>query len=582
MIKEECQDSTSKESIHPVLFPLLLMMSRLQPIYLSQIDPSTEEISMRFIQPVLSCLGHVHHKVRVVASRALNVLCSGDEDTRKDSVSRRILITKCIELLSINSPKTSCHNKDHGVLMALKCLLDSRNCRNPHIYFDESLKKVLSHYASWGEFRTTCPPSCVAIALDIWHCIYKSVQSNLELSEIYLASRGISLSILDVVINLVRYIEDITVQKRSTIIGLATLASTAGKVAIEIIFPHILSAQTLDQCVHYLRIVQDLMCSEIFDVMLHSVKSFKKKIWTLVESNNDAISKNLSPTLNLVYQTFTQSLLTIYRRDGSLVHPPTIRRITRCILETAAKYRSLSSDHKIEFGECSLHILYDLFSALLFLDTQSDNHGTYVGNALELMALTIPELWDSKDNSHSFHRFKSDINLFVDQVFKLSDAQTENWKLRLSAASSIKESKILVCNLNPSSPLRKIVNKHEISLYFRTVQLLQDNDEDVRRVAASALLGCDEQTASLCRLEQGYRFLVKTYSNENSLFTLLTNQIITEMRDLVPTISEIIEEYNCSLRSDELSEVQNLSSKRKIFEEEDISAFEEVSSFHLF
>ena len=83
MITEESSKIMSKDALHPSLFPILLLISRLQPAIYSSADIDVDETLSRFINPILRCLGHVHHKVRMMAARALTVLCSQYSDNKE-------------------------------------------------------------------------------------------------------------------------------------------------------------------------------------------------------------------------------------------------------------------------------------------------------------------------------------------------------------------------------------------------------------------------------------------------------------------------------------------------------------------
>ena len=152
LMKEETDSNVSKSTLHPTLFPLLLLLSRLQPISMSRIDPNTDYISNMFIDPVIHCLGHVQQKIRIAVARALAILFSGDDEkrNRKNSSSRCILIERCVKLLSNpthGTPEVN-HNQDHGTLLALKYLLVG--CPKPYLYFNESLMDAIGYFGSWG------------------------------------------------------------------------------------------------------------------------------------------------------------------------------------------------------------------------------------------------------------------------------------------------------------------------------------------------------------------------------------------------------------------------------------------------
>lgn len=152
LMKEETEVE-AKNMLHPVLFPLLLLLSRLQPISTSRIDPNADDISQAFIIPVMNCLCHVHHKVRLVAARALAVLCVGDDcKVINNCSSREVLIEKCIALLSSScSFEAINHNQDHGALLAIKSLL--QHCSVPIRHATQEFQHALFYFASWGYYK---------------------------------------------------------------------------------------------------------------------------------------------------------------------------------------------------------------------------------------------------------------------------------------------------------------------------------------------------------------------------------------------------------------------------------------------
>jgi hypothetical protein len=582
LLKEETDKVSRQNMVHPTLFPLLLLLSRLQPISISRIDPSTSDISNMFIDPVLCCLGHVHQKVRIVAARALTVLCSGDngKSCGKDS-SRSILIQKCIKLLSItsNSKTRLDHNQDHGVLLAIRNLLTS--CSEPQIYFDKMLMNALSFYGSWGNYQGTCPPVCVVIALEIWHCIHKSVHNNFELSSTGKTPYGESLNFKDTVFKVVRYVEAISSSGKS-VIGLAALGSNAAKIAVEISYPVIFNPTDLTSCQVHLDMVQNLICSSSYDVMLHSVKSFKKKICysvdTMIDDTQTPFNKR-KIMLRCVCRMLINSLFNLMNRDGISAHPPTIRRVSRCIIESAVGYKSLSESTGLtEISEYSSFEMFQQFAAILSLHSETNSNGGNIGNALELMALTVVDLCVCNDDSYSKEHFERDVTFFVKQICASTDPET-SWKVRHSAAIGVKESGLLSLKIDDSNPFQPIIEHCKMKLYFQMIQLLQDGDEDVRKAAARALLpASNTPTTSLRNLELGYEEACDMCSSDE-LFTMLAKQIICHCKNVEINVTEMTNEFDYTVGDKDLADVQNLSTERKIFEEEDLNVFEEVSLF---
>ncbi len=580
LIREETDTEISRSMLHPILFPILLFLSRLQPLSLSRIDPGADDISNMFIEPVMSTLGHVHQKVRIASARALSVLCSGDSEGEKDS-SRSMLIEKCIKLLSSSAYKMAQtnHNLDHGALLALKYLL--LTCSTPQIHFGKSLMSVIVYYASWGNFgEGSTPPACVAIALEIWQIGNKGSEINAVPSN----NSPLSGATLKATVHkIVQYVEMALRNSGESVIALASLGSCAAKIAVETLYPCVFSPfleETSRQ--RDLDVVKSLLCSNSYDVMLQSVKSFKKKICESVDSILDDTSSSIKGrirVLECVYQMLISSLFHILKRDSAVVHPPTIRRISRCIIETAIGYIKLSGNTNLsQITEYTPEEMFQQFVNMLALGSETNMAGSNVGNTLELMSLAITELCTTYHESYTVDHFERDLAFFVDSV-KISTSPESNWKVRYSAAISVKESGLLRVQVDDSNPFFPTIQRFKMKVYFQMVQLLQDGDEDVRKAAAVALLPDSHNlAASLRNLEIGYDQMYSKCSS-NELFEMLSHQIIDQCQNVEVSLAELIDEFHFTVGVSDLSGTKNLSTNRKIFEEEDSNTFEEVSTY---
>ena len=581
-MREETDITSTKNMLHPALFPLLLLISRLQPISLSRVDPSANDISNMFIEPVINCIGHVHQKVRIVAARALAVLCTGDDDKgiRKNS-SRTALIEKCTTLLSRASHDMVVdHNQDHGALLALKCLLG--NCSKPQMHFNETLKNMVFYYCTWGHFTATCPPVCAVIALEIWQYVNEAEDDDFELPPNSNEEEQKEAKLQDITFKVVQYVESVS-RSGQSVIGLAALGSHAARIAIKTSYPIIFNL--VDSNSNYLlEKVKNLICSDCYDVMLHSVKSFKKNICDSV----DAIIENTSATLNSrittlqsICKMLISSLFFLLDRDGSSSHPPTIRRLSRCIIETLIGYKSLSKyTHLTDMTEYSLPQVFQKFATILAFDSEEASIGCIGGNAIELMGLTIPELYASIDDNYTSQNFDDDLSLFLRYIGRSIDPKT-SWKVRYSAAISTKESELLTFQIDDPNASQSITERCRMELRFQMIVLLQDGDEDVRKAAARALLSDRANpSASLRSLEMGYEQECGKAS-DHGLFTMLLKQIICQTQNIEIDLGEMINEFNYTIGIKDLSQIQNLHTGRKIFEEENLNTFEEVSVFSL-
>ena len=149
--------SSMAYTLHPSLFPILLLLSRLQPVEDVAADVGAIESVEPFLQHVLRCLSHPHHKVRLMASRAAAALCSGDGN---DVTSRSEILTWCKKRYSTSID----WNSKHGILLCVKYLLKISSSFEA---FD-LIGPLICNAASWGDNNFDAPPSCVAVALECW------------------------------------------------------------------------------------------------------------------------------------------------------------------------------------------------------------------------------------------------------------------------------------------------------------------------------------------------------------------------------------------------------------------------------
>ena len=164
-------DAMDSDHLHPALFPVLLLLSRLQPVSQTPSDADATQQTDPFVDLVLLCLKHKHHKVRVMASRAISVLCSGDNN---GSISSRdSLLQRCSSLLgqSITSdPAPATFNAQHGLLLGIQALLLT-STRPEILLQDKDLSHNVSYFATWATGTLVCPPLSTKIALEILgHC----------------------------------------------------------------------------------------------------------------------------------------------------------------------------------------------------------------------------------------------------------------------------------------------------------------------------------------------------------------------------------------------------------------------------
>jgi len=406
----------------------------------------------------------------------------------------------------------------------------------------------------------TCPPSSASVALQIWQLPSRDHLQNQE---------SYNMIFLNTASKVIKCVE-ISSKQDSSIIGLAALGANTATLVVDTVVPMIFykDSDSVSNQLHFIDIVASLICSDSHDVMLHSVKAFKKK---LDESIKILLEYKIASRLLLnIGRALLSSLLLILKRDGDSCHPPTMRRLSRCIIEVVEGYRCASSKASglIDFNSASVEQIFQSIVKMMLLE--KDSIGCVGRNALELMGLIIPDLLHHKQDSNYEQCVEHYLSVFMDTIDKATDPEMTSWRVRCSAAICTKWSGLLSNTLNNDNSqfVQSIIMHHRIDLSFQMIQLLQDSDEYVREMAAKALLNSDIKTAPLRNLEYGYDQFSCQDSKERLIFMLLS-QIIFECQDVNLRIEETMKEFDYSIETTDLKSLQNFGKERKIFESEE-------------
>ena len=551
LIKEENTNDTPTESLHPTLFPVFLLLARLQPLSLQRTQTGDNSISQLFIDPIVHCLGHVHHKVRLVAARALAVLCSDDNE-------RVEILDKCIDKLSSSATKGrahKCHNIDHGVLLAIKYLLGSS--MNPTQFAQEKVMGALLHFSSWCDFKFTCPPSCTAVALDAWQVAAPTH-----------TTRTIESPLFDTAFKLVQAVEHLSSREvDEPMIGLSTLAKASSECICKIAFFCIFDgAASPEERLRYVQIVEHCFTSKNYDIMLYSVKSFKKEIYDTVEkiiADDEGVA-----SITIVSNLAIRCISHILSRDKLNAHPPTLRRLSRIALECIHAFNSLSVTKDTipnEVLDFSVEEQWEIYRKLLCIGgydmkeierqrkTENLSGGNALaGNALELLGFLVRQ-----------NRTTRLVKIFIDLICQ-SMHPLSSWKIRHSAAISIEESGLV------TSP-----TPHTEVLSMELFQLFQDSDDDVRKAAGRAMFAARIlPTVSLKNLELAASKLSEI--STVTMFNRILRNFVGICANVENRLSTITIEYKSTANLPETESILNLNTERKIFEEEEPNPFLEV------
>ena len=218
---------------------------------------------------------------------------------------------------------------------------------------------------------------------------------------------------------------------------------------------------------------------------------------------------------------------------------------------------------------------------------EEDAANALSGNALELMALALSALVYESDTPNVLKR----IDTFADAILESTDPLSP-WNVRHSAAVAILSSGILswkADSLNWGEGMNHL-QRRKFDLYMVALKFLEDNDSDVRQAAGKALTNATVSKSiesnqydannhisdvSLKVLE-GCGVILSSDDIGSALITHLFNILLEKCETIRGATLAVLEEFGYSERATSSSTLLNLSTKRKIFEDEEPNPFEEV------
>ena len=588
------------DHLHPALFPVLLLLSRLQPVSQTPSDADATQQTDPFVDLALSCLQHKHHKVRVMASRAISVLCSGDNNGSISS--RENLMRRCSGLLAqsiASDPVPATFNAQHGLLLGVQALLHSSS--QPEAFFqDEELPRVIRYFATWANGSGACPPLSSKVALEIL-CYCESAKitnadGNAKSSEKYLHTVYSAVAMME------------HCDANGALIGGAQLGMTAGKLACEASFD-ILFSLTHDEAtrIAHVRKVEGLLTSSCYDIRIHAAKAFKKRIWSKVDEiladysvKRHERAEQIAPICTMLLNALRSEMSRTDDVDGLGAHPPTLRRISRCAIECLTAHRSLNGQQHLPLGNFTAENLWNVVMDMqklgcgtsdISIDVEEPGAGTSLtGNAVELLALVISS--DAPLSNKDGISFNEKASVFVGALSRSTDPDL-HWVVRHSSAVAVGSSGILTDSFSGLDPVRKQLR---LQAYLSVLTFLQDSDADVRDAAGRSLSSSfDDSSRSkprkeghisshvpLMELEMAYHKIGERHHKDNGLANHLAATILRECEDFHPKLDLVLSEFDVSEHYQEASKLLNQDNTRKIFEAEDSNPYSEsLTTCHL-
>ncbi len=558
------------ELSYPSLYPVLLLLSRLQPVAIS--GEAAVDLTEPFIPSILKCLMHRQHKIRLVAAFSLHNLLPNDCGRLAFADE---LLAKCEDMLRNPKRQQIEWNSVHGALLGIQQLLSNMSNSGTLLSRQDELRARLYRLfeSDIGTFR--CPPPCASIALEILtNAAILKGKSALNLK------RDVGRACIKVLAELQR--------SNSNHIGIARLGAIASRGYCECCLEEIWDP-TMDSSKRepMLKSLSFLLENDIIDVRLNATKVIKKSICLNIHrllSRSDVTSDSQRDTICDIAGTLLKALMIELNRNALLLsdnaynlgmHPPTVRRLSRCLIECLHALWALDFSFEDD-GKISATCIWEMSLNMLGLDKESNEIFSRLitdnllnGNAVELMAFSI-QAWASTNTLTN-----TSLRIFVEILTLISEEQA-SWRLRHSVAVATETSQVLQL----SRMTNDFILASQQNLIGRLLVFLEDSDPDVRFVAGRAIMqaGAKEMSSfkpstSQLVTEQGYELVSNRFSSSETS-SMLLQSILESCRGVADVLDRFAHEIAQS--NGNQTDLMNLGTERKIFEDEVSNSFEEV------
>ncbi|MGK3756264.1 MAG: hypothetical protein ACI8RD_008575 [Bacillariaceae sp.] len=593
------EEMESKGNVKSEMFPILLLLSRVQPV----IDSSTA-ISEEFVPLLFRCLGSKDNGIRHAAARSLANLSS-----KNTSV---VVLSDCKQFIE----RVSCHSMHHdwnrldGMLLVMDSL-DLSSSNNELFDMKQNLIRIVK--------SSGFPPPCRSRAL----AILLSSSTYIENGDNAVCRACEEISKCDRIGSML-------------MIGGSLLYKTASEALCRMYQGNLWEPKSKSALENSLSHLKNIFVSNIIDIRLYGVKCFKKGIYdnldrirmtennamdviedaTVVHSPDTILIGLAKMLLDCVADELNRDIV---ENTGGGAHVPTLRRLSRCFLETidAIPTPVLSSLNCSELLWSVSNKIVDreeyLFSKEGTGDAIESNGGTVLSsNAAEMMALAIvmghnnnygpAESENGTKDCYYYERIK--VLLVV--VDGLNDPVC-SWRSRYSAALSLETCCHLVLSNNVDEVVDDEENQRDIlrrTILIHILKMLQDSDPDVRTVAVRAATKFNRKRGQ-CVKDQNrmlssscHHLLLPEWTLERtfpstfapddarkaqqqySTTETLMGMILDHCRGIIDMIKNVQDEFRhtnqfCDDNDDGLKLLVNVNTTRMIFEEEDPNPFQE-------
>ena len=443
----------SDGTIESQLFPILLLLSRIQPV--AKCNDSSIEISNQYHNTLLRCLGSKDSSIRDVAARALAVMCC--------RTTTGIMITKLCVMVNGALRKSGRldYNLVDGCLLALEKLVPSynvENCsRNSHIIDQNSeLSSLLHHIVR----DPCCPPTCRATAIRI---VKGRDKSFISLYERLIAEGPTNVD------NGYTYFQAQIAEALCNFYRDNLLNVAFGE------------HQLLDS----LRGLKCLFLSDEIDIRLASIKSFKKGLPGHIQKLNYVQQPSLDSRVSyeVVVESLGAMLIDCVSAESTRLsilggHPPSLRRLSRCFLDvidacSTSSFGNILLPKNDLLWTTSCEIVKGLKGRER---SEPDGSTSLAANVVEMMAVHFL-IAHNKNGIISPERVEGMISIIEELNHPLS-----SWRARYSAATALEWCHPIWSKAKADT---NFISLHRRSLVCILI-LLQDSDPDVRRAAVRA------------------------------------------------------------------------------------------------
>lgn len=579
------EEMESKGNVKSEMFPLLLMLSRVQPV----LDSSTK-VSDDFVPLLFRCLGSKDHGIRHAAARSLANLSS--------KATGPTLLSDCKQhIKQILGNETPDWNLLDGILLVMDSLGLSMNKG----LFDPETQNNLFGIVNLSRV----PPSCRSTALEIL-LASPFVDNNTLIQTCEKISQNDSIQFM---------------------IGGCLLYKAASEGLCRMFQKSLwpaTSESTLEQALSQLKTI---FVSDVIDVRLYAVKSFKKAIYDNLDrlriEKTDGITT--IPTNIILYELATMLLncVAVELRRGIAEttgsHTPTLRRLSRCFLETvdAAPKCLLSLDQELiwsishEITEREYSVLAEgaesttTINGINYLECSGGN--VLSSNAVEMMSVAIAigqAASTIRDNEGESCQTYDRMKILLRVVNSLNDPNG-SWRSRYSAALALKTCCDTLSGVEEDNFGQEILRR---KIQRTILEMLQDSDPDVRTVAVRAATKFyatkdnDSGFSSIHHLLLPEWTLERTFPStfavdassrgrkeqQCSTMEILLGMVLDHCQGLIDDTLNVQNEFSHTNRychrkeignddddTADLKRLVNVNTTRKIFEDEDPNPFQE-------